>query len=132
MEINFSEFKTLDIMVRGEAEMHLTKKYVTFTGALLEEMGNPEYVKLLINPKTKLFALQKCDKNEPRAFCFLPSGNRKRAKYSGAKVLRETIVSLMGDAYEQNCSYGWKGNYLAQHKAWVFDITKAYDRYPNR
>ncbi len=130
MNFNFEEFEPINIYSgRAVPEMQLNNKYITFTGPLVEQMGSPEYVRLLINPKTNVFAIQKCENAEKYSYRFVTcKGRSLRAKYTSSKILIATIIKAMGDKYETGKYYGWQGDYLPGQKVWVFDINKAYER----
>ena len=65
-QLNFDDFNVISLYTRGVAEMHLNKKYVTFTRALLEEMGCPAYVRLLLNPNKNIMPML----IRPKIYCF--------------------------------------------------------------
>ena len=128
-QLNFDDFNVISIYSHGLAEMHLNKNYVTFTRALLEEMGCPAYVRLLLNPKTKVFALQECKQTDHDAFKFSrPKGEKHDARYTSSEVLRRALIAAMGDTYKADCYYGFPGTYHPEIKAMVFELKDAYAR----
>lgn len=128
-QLNFDDFNVINLYTRGVAEMHLNKKYVTFTRALLEQMGCPAYVRLLLNPKTKIFALQECKQTDRDAFKFSrPKEEQNDARYTSSEALRRALIAAMGDTYQADCYYGFPGTYHPEMKAMVFELKDAYAR----
>lgn len=128
-QMNFDDFNVISIYNRGVAEMHLNKKYITFTRTLLEEMGCPAYVRLLLNPKTRIFALQECKQTDRDAFRFSsPKDELNDARYTSSRVLRSALVAAIGETYQENCYYGFRGTYYPEIKAMVFELKDAYVR----
>lgn len=128
-QLNFDDFNVISIYNYGIAEMHLNKKYITFTKALLKEMGCPAYVRMLLNPKTNVFALQECKQTDHDAFRFSqPKEALKDARYTSSEVLRRALTTAMGKEYQEDCYYGFTGTYHPDIKAMIFELKNAYVR----
>ncbi len=128
MQINFNDFETIELTNRGEAIMYINKSYITFSNGLVEEMGAPAYIRFLINPKTKILVLQKCNATDKNAFKFANANtNGSKTRYTSVKVLLATIISLL-DNYDENKFYGLKGEYDAEQEVYIMDINNVFER----
>ncbi|MEG0305075.1 MAG: hypothetical protein RR576_04955 [Oscillospiraceae bacterium] len=128
-QLNLDDFDVINICKRGAAEMQLNKRYITFTRALLEKMGCPAYVRLLLNPATRVFALQECKQTDRDAFRFsCPKEELTDPRYTNSQMLRRALVAAMGENYQENCYYGFPGTYHPEMKAMVFELEQAYER----
>lgn len=128
-QFNSTNFETVSIIRRGEAEMHLNKRYMTFTKSLLEDMDCPSYVRILINAKSREFALQACKASDENAYKFSqPKGIQKEAKYCCTASVRDAVIAAMGKDWNENKFYGFKGTYFPDDKAMVFELKDGYTR----
>lgn len=132
-QFNLDNFNVISLQKRGESEMQMNKRYITFTKALLEEMGWPPYVRVLINAKDKVLALQVCKVTDENAYKFTqPKEKQRKGKYCSSIPIRNSVTATMGDSYEDDKFYGFKGTYYPEVKAMVFNLNEAYLRHPTR
>lgn len=128
-QFNIESFDIISLLRRGEAEMQLNKRYMTFTKSLIEEMGWPPYIRILINAKDGIFALQACKATDENAYKFSrPKGEQKDAKYCCTISVKNSVIAAMGDKWDENKFYGFKGTYFSDAKAMVFELDKFYLR----
>ena len=126
---NIADFDVISIQSSGEAEMHLNKRYLTFTKSLIEEMGCPPYVRVLVNAKDQMVALQACKPTDENAYKFSqPRGLQKKAKYCCRKSIKKSILAVIGNVWDESNFYGCRGLYLPEQKAMIFDMKNIYKR----
>jgi hypothetical protein len=122
-------FSLISTQVRGEAEMHLNKRYITFTRSLLEEMGNPSYVQLLLNAKDGIFALRVCKPNAESAYKLSKSeGATKKSKYCSTSSVLSAIITSLGKNWDESKYYGFRGLYYPSEKAMEFNLNHFHTR----
>jgi len=128
-EFNRAKYHEISILMRGEAAMHLNKRYLTFTRSLLEEMGCPPYVRFLVSANDRELALQACKPTDENAYKFSqPKGLQKKAKYCSSAPIKESIFAIISDMWDGNGFFGCRGTYFSEQKAMVFDLNKLYMR----
>ena len=125
-QFNIGNFVAINIQRRGEAELQINKRYLTFTKSLIEEMGQPEYIRFLTNAKDSAFALQICKATDKDAYKFYLANGE--AKFCCAASVRKSVFALMGEYWDETKFYGCKGTYSAELNATVFDLKNCYIR----
>lgn len=129
IKFNIDDFDIINIEKRGEAELQINKRYMTFTRSLLEEMGCPPYVRMLIKEKDGIFAVQECKRNDENAYRFSrPKGEQKESKYCSTFSIKSAVIALMGNMWNESEFYGCKGTYFPDDKAMVFQLKDCYVR----
>lgn len=125
----FKEFKkynfsVIDVTMSAVPEMTINLNGITFNGKTLEALGNPEFVRPLLDPENKAFAVQVTKSSDPKAMKFTKT--EQTGGYSSTcNVIRATVRRLMGDAWKNNMRYHMKGMYYPDGRAVVFDLSSA-------
>lgn len=121
----FEDFKKVRL-VSGFIYFSLTKNGLTFSRNAINQLGSPEYVRLLVNDKTKQVAIQVCDKNEKDKVKFVRDGsdivrwNNKVFIDSLLKLINQDINKLpYGKIYRVG------GEYIPQENAILFNLKDA-------
>jgi hypothetical protein len=128
-QFSIDGFDVISVQRRGEAEMHLNKRYLTFTKSLLEEMGFPAYVRFMVNAKEQMLALKACKNTDENAYKFsLPRDLQKKAKYCQSMPIRKSVFAVLGDNWDESSFYGCRGIYCPDQKAVFFDLSKVFKR----
>jgi hypothetical protein len=129
MQLDGINFDIIDIPKGGPAEMQINKRYIAFTRSLLEEMGYPEYVFVGINAKEKKFAVKECKESDKRSYKFSrPKGAQKKPKHCMIIPVRKSVITMLGDMWDENKSYACKGKYDPEEKSMIFDLKECYIR----
>lgn len=81
----------------------------------LRSLGNPEFVRLLINPETRSLAIEVCDQTEPRK-------HRVPAHVKNSKICYEIYSASLFDQLREHT--GWDG----QHAYKLFAKAQAGER----
>lgn len=117
-------FETINLAV-GSPYMSVTKNGITFNKASIVKLGKPSHVKLLMNKKDKLIAIQPCSKDDQDATSFF------KPKKSGLVTVRwnngeliNTVARLMSWDLEENVRR-IDGMYWEEDNAMVFDLKQA-------
>lgn len=112
----------------GKLSMNITKDAVRFNKATVMTLGNPEYVKLLVNEKTSQIAISPCTKGSANAIKFCEKGGKNTASVT----LKERIVmsaalkfvTLSDEVADDEVSYvALPGTYYEEENTAVFDAS---------
>ena len=122
-------FSVIDVTVAGVPEMSVNLNGITFNGKTLEVLGNPDYVRPLLDEGNKAFAVLVCTARESKAMRFTKNdGANGGGGYSSTCTsIRKSIRHLMDDAWKDNMRYVITGVYFPEAKAVVFDLESAQE-----
>lgn len=124
-------FAVIDVTMSAVPEMTINLNGITFNGKVLDVLGNPEYVKALIDAENKAFAIQAAKQTDDRAMKFSKTENNGGFS-STCSVIRATLRRLMGDSWKDSMRYRMKGVHFPEAKAVVFDLSAAEELMPLR
>ena len=123
--MDFSKFKPY-AFVPGTASVTIAKHGIGFSKKAIIGLGNPDYVKLLINPEDKQLALTAADKNDDGAIKCMEGrepGDNKNFRIA-AKDLLHQIAFMMNCEYE-DLNYKVIGEYFDDNKIMLIDLNRA-------
>lgn len=102
-----------------------TQNGVTFNKAVTLKLGEPEYVRFLINTDAKQVAVQACEADEKNATPFYrPKASGVLSVRWNARDLLNTLERMMGWNFK-DVSYRADGVLLKDERAIVFDLSRA-------
>lgn len=124
-------FSVIDVSIGAVPEMTINLNGISFNARTLDILGNPDYVRPLLDAENKAFAVQVCKEKDARAMKF--TKNTQAAGYSSTcNTIRHALRRLMGSAWKDTMRYVMVGVYFADAKAVVFDLTTAKEMPPFR
>lgn len=121
-------FKELSFEVLPTRELHgpaltITKTHLRFSRSLVHAMNNPLFVKMLIDRKNNIFAVQECRETDENAHRFARiKGLQKETIACGKNLLLNSVLNLIPKDMRIGDRYRVLGEYDAEHKAMVFDL----------
>ena len=102
-----------------------TQNGVTFNKSVTLKLGEPEYVRFLINSDAKQVAVQVCEADDRNATVFYrPKASGALSVRWNARDLLNTLERMMGWSFKDS-SYRADGMLLREERAIVFDLSKA-------
>lgn len=102
-----------------------TPNGITFNKSVTLKLGEPEYVRFLINAETRQVALQVCEADDKNATVFYrPKASGALSVRWNARDLLNTLERIMGWNLK-DASYRADGVLLRDERAIVFDLSKA-------
>lgn len=110
-------------LVQGECMMTFSKSGIYFSQATVERLGKPLYVRVLINRKDKILAIQIANKNDSNATSFYKEKKNMTVRWN-INSLKQDIVNLTGWDVKQS-NYRVAGEFDADEEALLFDLKKA-------
>lgn len=91
---------------------------------LLEFLSLPKYIRLLINPSTKTFAVEATNKSDASAIKITYPMNKLTNGYvTHSQLLLERIYELMN--WDTTKRYRVYGEYVKEQQVGIFDLSKA-------
>ncbi len=110
----------------GKLSMNITKDAVRFNKATVMALGNPEYVRLLVNEKTSQIAISSCAENNANAIKFCKKGEKNAASVTLKDQIVMSValkfVTLSDEVAENEISYAaLSGTYYEEENVAVFD-----------
>ena len=105
-------FSVIDVTMGAAPTMTINLNGISFNGKTLDVLGNPDYVKPLLDAENKAFAIQVCKEKDGAAMKFTKSPTGAGFS-STCNTIRSALRRLMG-------------------KAVVFDLAKAKEMEPFR
>ncbi|WP_373485237.1 hypothetical protein [Acetobacterium malicum] len=123
-------FEVIDVNVTGAPEMVINLNGITFSAKLLEILGNPDYVRPLVDAPNKAFAIQVCKETDAKSMR-LRKNNPSGAYSSSCSAVRHTLRQLMKSTWKDTMRYRISGDPFPKYKAVVFDLSKADELPPS-
>ena len=124
-------FAVIDVTMGAVPTMTINLNGISFNGKALDVLGNPEYVKPLLDAENKAFAIQVCKEKDGHAMKF--TKNSSGAGFSSTcNTIRSALRRLMGDEWREDKRYEMEGVYFPDAKAVVFDLSAAKQMEPFR
>ena len=109
----------------GVPYVSFTLNGITFNKSVTIKLGEPEYVRFLINPETKQVAVQVCTQNDKNSTVFYrPKASGAMSVRWNARDLINTIERIM-DWDLKKVSYRTDGILSREDNAIIFDLSKA-------
>lgn len=129
---DFSKFNftVIDVTTGAAPQMTVNLNGISFSSRTLEVLGNPAFVKPLLDADNKAFALQVCKESDARAMKF--TKNTQTGGYSSTcSIIRHALRKLM-ETWKDSMRYEMDGVFFADAKAVVFDLAAAKELPPFR
>lgn len=130
---DFSKFNftVIDVAAGAVPQMVVNLNGLSFSAKALDVLGNPEYVRPLLDADNKAFAVQVCKDKDARAMKF--ASNTQGGGYSSTcNTVRHALRRLMGETWKDTMRYEMEGVYFPNANAVVFDLTSAKELPPFR
>lgn len=126
---DFSQFnfEVIDISVRGDLEMVINKNGIFFSSQVLNNLGNPEFVKPLLDVKNRAFAVQVCKNGDESNIRFSNSKSKINGSYTSTCTAIRKLLRRLMENWKDNSRYKVPGILFQESKAVVFDLTKAVE-----
>lgn len=124
-------FSVIDVTMGAAPTMTINLNGISFNGKTLDILGNPDYVKPLLDAENKAFAIQVCKEKDGAAMKFTKSSTGAGFS-STCNTIRAALRRLMGDTWREDKRYEMEGVFFQDAKAVVFDLTKAKEMEPFR
>ena len=128
MNINFNafNFEVIDINTHGIAEVTINQNGMNFSKRLVDDMGNPPYIRTLLEPEKRIFGIQACKQTDDQALKFSkPRTEQKGGVTIACQPLMNVIRTLMGDSWDKKHRYRIAGKFFGDAKATVFYLNTA-------
>lgn len=109
--------------VTGVPSMSVTKDGVNFNKTVVEKLGSPAYVRVLVDKAARKLAIMPCEEQAQGARPFLRNGRSSRAGVRWNNTdLKDSIQSLAGwNLEEQGCKV--TGEYYPDDNTMIFNLT---------
>lgn len=121
--IDFADFKfkVIDITVNGVAELVVNRKGLNFSQKLVEEMGNPGFIRTMLDIEKKVFAIQACKSSDLNAVKFSKPKNEQKGgvTVTSAAIMR-ILRTTMEDKWNENHRYKISAKVFSEAKAAIF------------
>jgi len=129
MFTNFSDFnfEVIDVLVNNiTPELTINKNTVTLSWKLLEELGNPQFLRPLVDFQNKAFALRVCKESDSKIFRVRDAQEKNnKSRVVPYVVIRKTLRDLMRETWNDDKRYRLVGTVFPKEKVAVFDLTQA-------
>lgn len=118
-------FKTISVVGCASAStMTLTKKYFKFSGDTARELGYPQYIKFLINDKTKQIAVVATSANDEEAIAF-PCKKEGEKQFAINIAHRAAYAAVCNMMHWDDTSRRMKGVLVPEEKAIMYSMEQA-------
>ena len=126
IKINDFNFEVIDITTHGVAEVTINQNCLNFSKRLVDEMGNPPFVRTLLDPEKKIFCIQACKQTDDQALRFSkPRIEQKGGVAISCTPLMNVLRTLMGSSWDKKHRYRIAGKHFSDSKATVFYLNTA-------
>lgn len=126
--MNFEQFNfnIIDIASRRTVDILINNKGITISRGVIDELGYPSHVRMLVDSENKVFAIQACKQSDDNAYKFSkPKGEQKKPIHCHTSAVKLAIQNMMEDGWTDDDSYRIKGVYYKDAKAMVFNLKTA-------
>lgn len=106
---------------KKEPYIRITPSVLTINKSVLDILGDPEYILLLLNKETLQFAIQKCTETKDGAMKITKIPNRVQTKRINDVSLCNNIYDLTGWSRLVS-SYQVFGEYIPEENVVIFDL----------
>ena len=89
------------------------------------ELGNPEYIQFLVNPKDKQIAIRGCKENDEGACLYCKGGVASKYAYRAAQPAVVAMIRKLTGWGEKE-SWNVPAVYFADEKALIYDLSAAF------
>jgi len=132
-DFNKFNFEVIDVTMSSVPEMTINLNGITFNAKTLDLLGNPGFVRPLLDAENKAFAVQVCKEKDDRAMKFSKTDNLRGGGFSSTcNAIRATLRHLMADSWKDEMRYQMTGVLFPEAKAIVFDLSRAKELPPMR
>lgn len=123
--LTLKKFKVISIKTaQNEAIMTFDPKRIKIFKTTVAALGYPEYIRTMIDPKEKCFAIQACEKSDDNAIEFSkPSGEQKIAVFIHNPIILATLRNMM--EWTDDTRYQIQGTFVPSEQGIIFDLTTA-------
>jgi len=123
--MDFAKFKTYNF-VPGICTVTIAKHGMGFSKKAISELGNPAYVKLLVNELDKQMALAVADKDEEGAIRCMEGkeADESRNFRLNGKSLLYKIAQMMDCSFEE-LNFKIVGEFFDDNRVMLIDLNKA-------
>lgn len=130
---DFSKFKftVIDVEASNNSpEVVINCNGITFNQCVLDMLGNPEYVRPMVDMENKVFAVQVAKDKDGSCLNFNKNQGKKNGYSSTCTAIRMVLRKLMADKWDENLRYRMEGVHFADAKAVAFDLNSAKELQP--
>ncbi len=118
-------FETIDLSVQGAAELYVNLTGLTFSRRTVEDLGYPQYVKIMMDRSEKIFAIQACRQDSDKAYKFAKAKNDQKSGVSlNSNTLRSIVRNLASD-WDPEVRYKVNGTFFSEERIMLFDLKAA-------
>lgn len=128
MNINFNDFnfEVIDITTHGISEVTINQNGMNFSKRLVDDMGNPQYVRTLLDPEKRIFCIQACKQTDEQSIKFSkPRNEQKGGVTIACNPLMNVLRTLMANSWDKKHRYRIVGKTFHDSKATVFYLDAA-------
>lgn len=119
-------FNIIDITARGTVDILVNSKGITISKGVIDELGYPAYVRMLVDNESKVFAIKVCKQSDENAYKFSkPKSEQIKPIHCHTGAVRQVLRNMMADSWKDEDSYRIKGTYYKDAKAMVFNLKTA-------
>lgn len=121
-------FEVIDLGVQGKAELYINATGLTFSKRVAEDMGYPSYIKIMLDKKEKMFAIQACRQDNDKAYKFSkPKTEQKNSISLNSFTLRHIVRGTMPE-WDKTMRYKIDAIYFPDEKIMLFDFKTAIEQ----
>lgn len=128
MNLNFNDFcfELIDVATQGVAELTINRNGVNFSKKLVDDLGNPPFIRTMLDSEKKIFAIQVCKASDSNAIRFSkPKGEQKGGVTIMRTALMRILRTLMENDWDEEHRYQIPAKIFADAKAAVFYLETA-------
>lgn len=128
MSFNFNDFnfEVIDITAQGGAELIVNRNSLNFSKKIADGLGNPPFVRTMLDKEKKIFAIQACKQNDSNAVKFSkPHGEQKGGVVIMSTAIIRILRTCMKDEWDQMHRYKIPAKLFPDSKAAVFYMETA-------
>lgn len=116
-------FQTINV-AKGPVTMTIASSGVSFSKAAVQTLGNPEFVRLLVNEDAKKVAIQVANKDDSDAVSFFKPTRKTGDVRWNYGSLKNSLADLMDWDLAQH-TYRADGHYYRGERVLMFDLAVA-------
>lgn len=125
-DFNEFNFDVIDVSIQGSPDLYVNINGLTFAKKTIEDMNYPQFIRPLIDPANKAFAIQVCKQNDDKAIKFSkPRGEQQNGVNLQYNTLLKSVRAVMPDIWDNEHRYKITGIFYPEAKAMLFDLSTA-------
>lgn len=118
-------FTVIDILnTRSDSVVNFKGNTLRFNPQTADELGYPEYIVVLVNPKEKQFAIRPCEKDAKMAVPFCNSKERKKVAVTHP-IIAGVLRKMAG--WDSEVNLNMAGVYEAEDNALAYSLNAAFE-----